>query len=684
MTTTLADDAIRGVVRGLDGQIIAPGVYPIGDDDWTVVPWRVGPTWDADANWDGPRDPEGYILPKLTLGWQALRWAEENLLSDDVDLETEERLPFKFTNEQIRFILWFYAIDEDGKFLYREVVLQRLKGWGKDPVASVIAAIEFVGPCRFAGWVTFSDDPEQRTKDEAWARARDLVEGDPFARPHPRAWIQIAAVSLKQTKNTMLLFQGLFTDACKSEHSIDIGKETIYAYHGQKQIEAVTSSPRSLEGNRPTLVIKNETHHWRENNEGWAMADAIERNATKAKGGAARTLSITNAYEPSEESVAQNEREAWEIAEAKHGGSAAIGLMYDSLEAPKGARLIPKFHEEFEAGLTPEEKDQLHRRYLTRVLEKVRGDAWWLDIPSLIQSILNPNKQNTASRSRRFWFNQITAAEDAWVDPFAVDAAISALAKDARARADGDSLGVLHAGWLVLPDEPVVLFFDGSKSDDSTALVGCRLRDGYIFTVGIWQKPRGDRGEGWLAPRPVIDARVKEAFVRFNVVAFWGDPSHAKDDSDDSTYWMGMLDKWSREYRVDDPEGRWKALDPQFWPIKSGARTHAVNFDMTAKQRQEMFVEAAEEFVMSMEQLNDVEEFEPAFEIDGHPALVTHLKNAIAYPTEFGVSLMKEHRESARKIDLAVAAVGARMLRRIVLNIEKPDDEKPPAEIWGV
>lgn len=673
----------------MSAQTLEPGVYPVGEDDWDVVPAHIGPTWERTATWDGPRDPQGYILPKLTLGWQVIKWAEDNLLADEVD-EDDQPLPFKFTDEQIRFILWFYAIevmDDAGeyvRFLYREVVLQRLKGWGKDPVAAVIAAVEFVGPCRFAGWVAFSDEPEQRKLDEAWARARDLEEGDPIAKPHPRAWIQIAAVSLKQTKNTMLLFQGLFTDACKAEHSIDLGKETIYAYGGQKQIEAVTSSPRSLEGNRPTLVIKNETHHWRENNEGLAMADAIERNATKAKGGAARALSITNAYQPSEESVAQNEREAYEFAEAG-AGAAAVGLMYDSLEAPGAARLVPKLDEEFEAELNPEEKDVLVRRYLTRVLEKVRGDAWWLDIPSLINSILNPNKQNSASRSRRFWFNQITAAEDAWVDPLAVDAAILPLAREARDAADSTSSDTLRAGWLVLPDDPVVMFFDGSKSDDATALVGCRLSDSYIFTIGVWQKPKGKRGETWLAPRGEVSKRVEEAMIRFNVVAFWADPSHAKDDTDDSTYWSGEIDKWMRTYKVDDPEGRWRALDPLYWPVKSGLRTHAVNFDMSAPQRQEMFVQAAEEFVADIETVDDIEDYAPSFAIDGHPALVSHFKNAIRYPHPAGgVSLMKENRESLRKIDLAVAAVGSRMLRKVVLNIAKPAEEEVVAEIWGV
>ena len=172
-----------------------PGVYPTfehsiddwieGEVDWEVVPSTMGPTWDRDPNWDGPRDPEGYILPHFTLGWQAIRWGEKNLLADETD-EDDQPLPFQLTSEQVRFVLWFYAIDENGRFAYRNTILQRLKGAGKDPIAAFIAAIEFVGPCRFAGWATV-DMPE-----------KGLKRGDPVAKSHPRAWVQIAAVSLSQ------------------------------------------------------------------------------------------------------------------------------------------------------------------------------------------------------------------------------------------------------------------------------------------------------------------------------------------------------------------------------------------------------------------------------------------------------------------------------------------------------
>ncbi|MBZ4251921.1 hypothetical protein LAJ57_13535, partial [Streptococcus pneumoniae] len=77
--------------------------------------------------------------------------------------------------------------------------------------------------------------------------------------------------------------------------------------------------------------------------------------------------------------------------------------------------------------------------------------------------------------SRRYWFNQIVAAEDAWCDPKHID--LCAAPDMEHEPADG---------W--------VLFFDGSKSDDSTALVGCRLSDGHVVTLGIWAKPQGARG----------------------------------------------------------------------------------------------------------------------------------------------------------------------------------------------
>lgn len=515
---------------------------------------------------------------------------------------------------------------------------------------------------------------------------KGLLRGDPVAKPHPRSWIQIAAVSLKQTQNTMKLFQGNFTKECIAEHGIDIGKETIYAYGGMKAIEAVTSSPKALEGNRPTLVIKNETHHWQQNNEGFAMAEAIERNATKSKGGAARTLSITNAYEPSLESVARSEREAFETQES--GLAIKTGMLYDTLEAPKDARLRPAFPDEQQGAelrgietIDDDIKEKITRLYIRRILEAVRGGAWWLDIPGLTNSILSPKSK--PSISRRFWYNQIDANEDSWVHPAAIDAAISLRVVELRRNLSDPTL-LVEAGWQCIgSDEPIVAFFDGSKSDDSTAIVGCRLSDGYCFLIGVWQKPKGEAGKKWLAPRNAVDMRVDRMFERFNVVAFWGDPSHAKDDhEDESSYWMPMLDKWMRKYK-NHADGT-PRLDPKHWPVKSGLSKHAINWDMSGADKTKAFIAAAEQTVEDFQTLNDIEEFEPTFEFDGHPVLVQHLKNAIEHidPRGWGISLSKEQKDSPRKIDAAVCLVGARMLRRVVLNMHEEEEVDQPGEIW--
>jgi hypothetical protein len=116
----------------------------------------------------------------------------------------------------------------------------------------------------------------------------------------------------------------------------------------------VTSSPLSLEGPRPTLVIRNETQNWLTSNGGHEMAGTIEGNAAKSENGMSRMLDICNAYRPA--------RIRWPSGCGPRGSHAGrepggldFGLMYDSLEAPP------------EAPLTAEAAPS--------VVESIRGDA---------------------------------------------------------------------------------------------------------------------------------------------------------------------------------------------------------------------------------------------------------------------------------------------------------------------
>jgi hypothetical protein len=111
------------------------------------------------------------------------------------------------------------------------------------------------------------------------------------------------------------------------------------------------------------------------------MAEAIERNATKAKGGAARTLSITNAYEPSEESVASRSARPSRPGEA--GLAIKTGVRCTTASRPQGGRgpSSPKRQPTRDEPDDPAEA-RASRLPDAAILEAVRGDAWWLDIPS--------------------------------------------------------------------------------------------------------------------------------------------------------------------------------------------------------------------------------------------------------------------------------------------------------------
>ncbi len=583
-------DQLAEVADWYRRRLAEPAVFPWSGLDWEPV--RIGPTWQVDGK-------GRWLLPERTIGWDVLGWT-------GLELQHEPGRPWRFTLEQARFLLWWYALDESGDWLFRDGVLQRMKGWGKDPLGATIAATEMVGPCRFGGW----------------------ERGLPVATDQPHAWVQTAAVTIAQTKNTMRLFPSMFTAEAKDWYRLQVGKELVHGLDDERLIQALTANPGPLEGNRGSFVLLNETQHWKANNNGHEMASVIRRNAAKSEGGAARTLRITNAYEPSEDSVAQHDREAWEAAAA--GEILTEGILYDSLEAPPDAPLT--------AEAAP------------AVVTAIRGDSVWLSPKRIVKEILDV--RDPPSKQRRFWYNQITAAEDAWVVPQEFDV----LARP--------ELGV---GSDLLRSERKVpgkwlVFFDGSKSDDATALAGCRLDDGHSVTLGMWQRPPKGRGEGWVAPRAEVDARVERVFEVLDVVGFWADPSHTTDDETQERYWDDLIDSWHRRYR--DRLKHWAV------PGKGG---HSTMWDMASPGRSSEFTAAAERTVTDIET--------GTLTWDGDPRMRIHVHNARRYPNRWGVSLWKGHRESKRKIDLAVCLVGARMMRRVALNAPAPGRERS-GKVW--
>lgn len=550
-------------------------------------PVRIGPSW----QWD---EKTGWVLPELTIGWDALAWA-------GLWLNGKGGVPWQYTAEQARFILWYQACDENGRLLYDSAVLQRLKGWGKDPVAAAFSATALVGPVV----------PEWRG-------------GELVGREEPDAWIQILAVSQDQTKNTMKLFPALIPQETRAYYGFQIGRVKVWAMGDTRQIEAVTASYSAIEGGRPTLLIENETQNWTSSNGGHEMIGAIEGNAAKApidpetgmQIRPARELAICNAYVPGRDSVAQRTREAWDATQGDNATARDFGLLYDSLEAPP------------EAPLTAEAAPS--------VVRAVRGDAEWLDADDrILKSILNP--RNPPSESRRKWYNQITAAEDSWVSPQEIDP-------------------LRDLEQVLDPADEVVLFFDGGKTDDATACVYCRVSDGHCGVVGMWQRPPKARLGTWVVNRLAVDATITEFVESHNVVALFGDPSHAREDETMELFWQPLLDQW---------HNRWKN-SLRLWAVQGTKAAHAVLFDMSDTTNLKRFIEGVG--ITTAEITNFANGgIERPFTWDGDIRLRTHMLNARRVPSKYGMTLGKNNRESGRKIDLAVCLVGARMVRRLYL-----------------
>jgi hypothetical protein len=408
------------------------------------------------------------------------------------------------------------------------------------------------------------------------------------------------------TKNTRMLFPALITDHMKNTFKLEVGKTIIYSGAGGR-IESLTSSPFAAEGNRPTFVVLNECQYFFEANSGHALAQVIEGNVTKVQG--SRKLSICNAHVPGMDSVAERDWDAFQRVKA--GDAIDTGVLYDSLEAPAGTPVseIPA------KDVDPDGHEQGLKR-LREGIEIARGDAVWLPVNSIMDSILDT--RNSVSESRRKYLNQVNAAEDSWISP-----------------QEWDRCAVTSEALALKANDRITLGFDGSKSSDWSALVACRVEDGFLTPIKVWNPKRYPNEE---IPRDDVDATVRACFEQFDVVAFRADVKEFEN----------YVDTWGRDFRRQ---------------LKINAsRGHPVAFDMRGQKKPfsldcESFLEAVleEEICHS-----------------GDPILRQHVLNAKRHPTNWGaVSIRKVSRDSSRKIDAAVCAVLAFGARREYLNSKK-------------
>jgi hypothetical protein len=536
-------------------------------------------------------DDGSWYLPEKTLGWQILGWCSAYLRNDKDE-------QWVFTKEQARFILWWYAVDDRGRFIYRKGVLQRLKGWGKDPASAAIVLVELCGPSQFAGW--------------------DSV-GMPVGRAHPNAYVTVSAVSESQTRTTSDVLQWMVSDQLKSDYGLNIGIERVTANRGRAQAVFSASSFRSIEGKRPTFSLLNETQHWGSSNAGHQMYQTLDGNLAKSPNGVARMLAITNAYQPGEDSVAEIMRQAYfdqiEYDRKYPGKRRGATMYYDSLEADPAAPLEPET--------------------IMEVVAEIRGDSDWLDPEAIVGRFMD--RSVPTSHSRRMFYNQVVAKEDALFEEADWDAS----------RVDAPELK---------PGEEVVLGFDGGKTDDATALVAKRLSDGVIFPIMIWEKPPSHVDTDWQIDRRQVDSYVHWCFKTFSVLAFYADVAK----------WESYIDSWSDAYRGQ-------------LAIKASPKS-AIGWDMRGgREKITRANEALMTAVFESRALREegAPEAELPFKHNGNRVLRRHALNARRRENPWGTTFAKETRESPLKVDAYAATLLAEMAYRDLRESGKNKRRRP-------
>lgn len=410
--------------------------------------------------------PAGF--PRLTIGWDVIEHASQWLVQPNGPKAGQ---PWQPTDSQARWLAWWYAVNEEGRWLFHHGSRRLAKGSGKSPFGGVQAIEELIGP------VLLDLDRFDGTPDSCFGRPVDLP------------LVQIAATAESQTANTMRMVRAMLPKGSRvvRTYGLDVGKTVIYAPNGG-QLQIISSSAAAAEGALVTFAIMDETEHWTPATGGLKLATTLDRNLGKLNH---RAVETSNAWEPGAGSVAERTYGAWQAQqEGRTRGTSRI--LYD-------------------ARIAPADVDLRDEASLDAALAYVYEDCEWITRRTIRERIWDP--RTPADVSRRFYLNQPTAAVDAWVTPMEWEAL--------RAVATEDEDGNAVPARTIADEEDIVLFFDGSKSRDATGLVGCAMSDGHIFTVGSWEPNPNDPES--VVPVADVDLTVELAFEHWNVWAFFAD-----------------------------------------------------------------------------------------------------------------------------------------------------------------
>jgi hypothetical protein len=346
---------------------------------------------------------------------------------------------------------------------------------GKGPMTAAHICVEGVGPALFAGWAVSGE--EYRCEDHGcpcgWVY--EYRAGEPKGAPWSTPLIQLTAYSEEQTGNVYDAFRPMVEKGPLCE-IIPRTTEDFTRLPNGGRIDTVTSSNQSRLGQRVTFCPQDETGIWLVQNKMDKVAVTQRRGVSGMSGRSAET---TNAWEPSENSVAQK-----------------------TYEASLRVNDIFRYHPQADPSLRFEIKAER-----LEILKYVYDGSSWVDL-QVINAEAEEIILEDPANAERFYGNRTVQGLGAWMTEKALD-------------------DTATPGRVVPADTPVAVGFDGSDSDDWTA-IRCVTDDGFRFTptYGPSNRPTYWNPAEWggKIPRGEVAAAVDDIFSKYSVRRMYCDP----------------------------------------------------------------------------------------------------------------------------------------------------------------
>ena len=255
----------------------------------------------------------------------------------------------------------------------------------------------------------------------------------------------------------------------------------------------------------------------------------------------------------------------------------------------------------------------------------------WVKINGVLDDVFDA--ATTLSDASRFFGNKPHAAADAFLSMEQVQAAT---------RTDFEKEGIDPPSRT----DALVIGFDGSWGrskgiTDATAIVAMRVSDGLAWAIKVWEQPDTAEGRAWEPPRHEIDAKMKEAIEKLNVVDGLFDPSG----------WETMVAEWEALIK------------------KKRAQRRAWNRDIDSVRGYGLMSWRGNQLKAVAQATSTLRTaiIEGEVMLTGSPVLTRHLLNAQYRETKQGRIMYKESPSSHRKIDAAYALMLAHQSRLRVL-----------------